>query len=101
MRGRPRSTTLWAMNAISPPAVDMHRLGEMSGEEWAALAALSDPVGVLSACVDFSSGGRHRAEAEVRPVVASMADDVKARVACLYFVDGLLDYVASGAKTEH
>jgi hypothetical protein len=64
------------MNRIPSPAVDALRLGEMSSEEWVALASLGDPVGVLSACVDFSSGGRQRAEAEVRPVVASMADDV-------------------------
>jgi len=51
------------------------RLGELSPGERAKLAGMADPTGVVSAYIDFTDGGQHRAEQGVRRAFAQLARD--------------------------
>ena len=56
--------------SVAAPA----RLGALDPGELAAIAATPDPVGVISAYMNFSEGGQHRAETTVRRAFTLLKD---------------------------
>jgi hypothetical protein len=62
------------MTELDPSMATIRRLGALRSTDTAAIASTADPVGVVSAYVNFAGGGQHRAETAVRRAVAALSD---------------------------